>query len=384
MTSTTLSREPGALSTQHQGAVRQEIRLFQTPWTRYGALALVVLAITLPFVSNDPFLLSLGIMVGIFSVGAIGLNVVNGYAGQITLAQPFFMAVGAFTAVGLGAQANLPMPVWIIGAALSAGVAGLIVGPFALRLKGVYQIVLSMGLIYIGYYIFVNWKSLTGGNSGVSASLNMSFGPINFGKMQLGGMAYNYQQGLFIVVWVLVAICMLLVHQLMKSAGGRAMVALRDAELPAKVAGARSFRTLVGAFVISGAMGGVAGALYVAQIRYASIEQFSLEMALQFIIIVTIGGLGTAWGPVLGSLVICSIPLLASKYAGVIPFLKADSATPDGSWGIAAGQFSLLVYGLVLILVLLYDPKGLVHIFSELARNVRNLVTRLRKDGKSA
>lgn len=379
MTSTTLTTVPGTVSTRHEAAVRRELRLFQTPWTRYGAVVLVVLAIAFPFISSDPFLLALGVVVGIFSIGAIGLNVVNGYAGQITLAQPFFMAVGGFTAVGLGSQANLPMPVWLIASALTAGLAGLLVGPFALRLKGVYQIVLSMGLIYIGYYIFVNWKSLSGGNSGISASLNMEFGPINFGKMQFGGMVYTYQQGLFIVIWVIVAICMLLVHQLMKSAGGRAIVALRDAELPAKVAGVQGFRTLVGAFVISGAMGGVAGALYIAQIRYASIEQFTLTMAVQFIIIVTIGGLGTAWGPVLGSLVVCSIPLLASKYAGVIPFLKADSATPDGTWAIAAGQFSLLAYGLVLILVLLFDPKGLVHIITELGRTVRNLVTRLRK-----
>ncbi|MBK5238913.1 MAG: branched-chain amino acid ABC transporter permease [Actinomycetales bacterium] len=383
MTSTPQMAKTISASTRHRDAVRRELRLFQTPWTRYGALALVLLAIAFPFISNDPFLLSLGVVIGVFSIGAIGLNVVNGYAGQITLAQPFFMAVGGFTAVGLGAQANLPLPVWLVGAAITSGVAGLIVGPFALRLKGVYQIVLSMGLIFIGHYIFVNWKSLTGGNSGISASVNMSFGPIDFGKMQFGGMVYTYQQGLFIVIWVIVAICMLLVHQLMKSAGGRAMVALRDAELPAKVAGVQGFRTLVAAFVVSGSMGGVAGALYVAQIRYASVEQFNLIMALQFIIIVTIGGLGTAWGPVLGSFVICSIPLLAGKYAGAIPFLKADSATPDGTWGIAAGQFSILVYGLVLILVLLYDPKGLVHIFTRWGRGGFHFVARFRKGNKT-
>lgn len=342
--------------------VHREVRLFQSAVTRYGAILLVVLAIVLPLSTADSFLLSLGITVGFFSIAAIGLNVVNGYAGQIMMGQPFFLAIGAFTAVGFGSIMNLPLPVWVLAVVVIGAVSGMLVAPLALRLKGVYQIVLSLGLIFIGQYIFVNWTELTGGVSGRRAPLNLTIGALDFSALQLGGMTYSYQQGLFIVVWLFVALCMFLVHLLMKAPAGRHVVALRDAELPARVAGINPTRSMFGVFAISSAMGALGGAFYVAQLRFVSPEQFNLAMGLNFIIIVTVGGLATAWGPVLGSLVICSIPVLASRYAEFIPFLKANSSTPDGTWGIPVGQFPVVVYGLLLVLILMFEPRGLTHL----------------------
>ncbi|KRA25302.1 hypothetical protein ASD65_13375 [Microbacterium sp. Root61] len=347
--------------------IRREVRVFQSPVTRYGAILLVALAIVLPLSTADSFLLSLGITVGFFSIAAIGLNVVNGYAGQIMMGQPFFLAIGAFTAVAFGSDMNLPMPVWILAVVVIGAVAGLAVAPLALRLKGVYQIVLSLGLIFIGHYIFVNWTSLTGGVSGRRAPLNLTVGPLDFAALQLGGMTYSYQQGLFMVVWVFVAVCMFLVHLLMKSPAGRNVVALRDSELAARVVGINPARSMFGVFAISSAMGALGGAFFVAQLRFVSPEQFNLAMGLNFIIIVTVGGLATAWGPVLGSLVICSVPVLASRYAEYIPFLKPSSSTPDGTWGIPVGQFPIIVYGVLLVLVLMFEPRGLTHMLKVFA-----------------
>ncbi|KDA05458.1 hypothetical protein DC31_15995 [Microbacterium sp. CH12i] len=378
--STTIERHVGAAGPDRERRIRAESRIFRSPWTRYGAILLVVLVVVFPLSVGDPFLISLGTTIGIFSVGAIGLNVINGYAGQISMAQPLFLAVGAFTAVGIGAQLNLPLPVWLIASAVTGGVAGLVVAPFALRLKGVYQIVLGLGLIYIGYFVFVNWRSLTGGNVGISAPVNMTIGPLDFGKLQIGNLLYTYQQGLFIIVWLVVAVCMFLVHNLVRSSVGRSIIAIRDSELAARVVGVNTNRRLIGGYILSSALGGLAGALYIAQLRYASIEQFGLEMALQFIIIVTVGGLASAWGPVIGSAVICAIPLLAGKYANLMPFIKPDSAAPDGEWGIPAGQFSVVVYGVLLILILLFEPKGLSDLLSRGGRAVWRLVSRSRRN----
>ena len=379
--STTIEQSPLTAGSDREARIRAESRTFRSPWTRYGAIVLVVLAVVFPLSVGDPFLISIGTTIGIFSVGAVGLNVINGYAGQISLAQPLFLAVGGFTAVGIGAQWNLPLPVWLIASAVTGGIAGLIVAPFALRLKGVYQIVLGLGLIYIGYFIFVNWPSLTGGNVGISAPVNMSIGVLDFGKLQLGNLLYTYQQGLFIIVWLVVALCMFLVHNLMRSSVGRSIAAIRDSELAARVVGVNANRRLIGGYVLSSAFGGLAGALYIAQLRYASIEQFGLEMALQFIIIVTVGGLASAWGPVIGSAVICAIPLLAGKYAYLMPFIKPDSAAPDGTWGVPAGQFSAVVYGVLLIVILLFEPKGLADLLARGGRAVSRLITgRRRKD----
>jgi branched-chain amino acid transport system permease protein len=366
--------EPGIASTgtlRTRGAfterIRRETRIFQSPITRYGAILLVALAIVLPLSTADSFLLSLGITVGFFSIAAIGLNVVNGYAGQIMMGQPFFLAIGAFTAVGFGSDLNLPLPVWILAVVVVGAIAGLLVAPLALRLKGVYQIVLSLGLIFIGHYIFVNWTSLTGGVSGRRAPLNLSVGPIDFGALSFGGMTYSYQQGLFMLVWVFVALCMFLVHLLMKSPGGRSVVALRDSELAARVVGINPARSMFGVFAISSAMGALGGAFYVAQLRFVSPEQFNLAMGLTFIIIVTVGGLSTPWGPVVGSLVICSVPVLASRYADFIPFLRPSASVPDGTWGIPVGQFPVVIYGVLLVLILMFEPRGLTHMIKVFA-----------------
>ncbi|MEV7694679.1 branched-chain amino acid ABC transporter permease [Microbacterium sp. NPDC089189] len=365
---TTVSSARATLAGRDRSAdIRRETRVFRTPWTRYGALLLVALAVVLPLSTADSFLLSLGITVGYFSIAAVGLNVVNGYAGQIMMGQPFFLAIGAFTAVAVGSVADLPLPVWLVAAAVMGALAGVLVAPFALRLKGVYQIVLSLGLIFIGQYIFVNWSDLTGGVSGRRAPLNMSIGPLDFAALQFGGMTYSYQQGLFMLVWVVVGVCMLLVHLLMRSPGGRNIMALRDSELAARVVGLNPARSMVGVFAISSAMGAVGGAFYVAQLRFVSVEQFNLGMGLTFIIIVTVGGLSTSWGPVVGSLVICSIPLLAGRYAEMIPFLKPSASVPDGTFGIPVGQFSVVVYGLLLVLILMFEPRGLTHLLKVFA-----------------
>lgn len=373
LASTGTLRTQGAFSDR----IRRETRVFQSPVTRYGAVLLVVLAVVLPLSTADSFVLSLGITVGYFSIAAIGLNVVNGYAGQINLGQPFFLAIGAFTAVGFGVDLNLPFPVWIVMVAVVGALAGMLVAPLALRLKGVYQIVLSLGLIFIGQYIFVNWSDLTGGVSGRRAPLNLSIGPLDFAELQLGGMIYNYQQGLFILVWLFVALCMFVVHLLMKSPSGRAIVALRDAELPARVAGISPVRSMLGVFAVSSAMGAIGGAFYVAQLRFVSPEQFNLAMGLTFVIIVTVGGLATAWGPVVGSLVICSVPVLATRYAEYIPFLKENSSTPDGTWGVPVGQFPVVIYGLLLVLILMFEPRGLTYLISLLARSLSRISRRL-------
>lgn len=359
----------GTLRTKGAFALRihREVRVFQSPITRYGSILLVVLAVVLPLSTADSFFLSLGITVGFFSIAAIGLNVVNGYAGQIMMGQPFFLAVGAYTAVWVGSDLDLPLPVWIVAVVAVGAIAGLLVAPLALRLKGVYQIVLSLGLIFIGHYVFVNWTDLTGGVSGRRAPLNLAIGGVDFAELQVGGMTYGYHQGLFMLVWVFVALCMFLVHLLMKSPGGRNVVALRDSELAARVAGINPARSMCGVFALSGAMGALGGAFYVAQLRFVSPEQFSLAMGLNFIIIVTVGGLATAWGPVVGSLVICSVPVLASRYADFIPFLRPSASGPDGSWGIPVGQFPVVVYGVLLVLILMFEPKGLTHLIKVFA-----------------
>jgi branched-chain amino acid transport system permease protein len=346
---------------RYDAQVRRELRLLPNWWLRGAVIALVAAIVLLPLNTASDFVLSLGITIGIYAVGAIGLNLLSGYTGQVSLGHSFFVGVGAYAAVAIGGIQSLPLPVWVVGAAATGGVVGLAVGPFALRLRGIYQIVLTLGLVYIGHFIFVNWRSLTGGNNGINAELALKLGPLDFAHLSVGNVSFSYQQGLFIVVWLLVALSTLLVHNIVRTRAGRAMMAVRDAELAAEVAGISAARAKVGAFAAAGAFGGLSGALLVAQLRYVSPEQFQLTMAIQFIVIIIVGGVGTTWGPVIGSAVICSIPQITSRYGESIPLVKSDF-DPDGGFGIKTGQFNLVVYGLILVLFLILEPRGLSHL----------------------
>lgn len=364
------ARPVARTAAQREHEVRHEMRLTKSWWSRAGILLFVVAAVAIPLDVGDPFLLSLGATSSIYAVGAIGLNLLTGYAGQISVGHSFFVSVGAFTALAVGVRWDLPLPLWILGSALVGGIVGAAIGPFALRLRGLYQIVLTLGLVYVGSYVFTNWTALSGGNDGVSAPLPMKLGPLDFGALKLGNVTYSYAQGLFVLSWLMVGLSLLLVHNVVRSRSGRAMIAVRDGELAAEVAGLSPVRVKVSAFALSGALAAVCGALLVAQIQYVNANQFTLAMSIQFIVMIIVGGVGTTWGPVIGAIVISALPLYITQYAASIPFVRSPLATGVG-FGIKPGELSLIVYGALLVLFVLLEPRGLAYLIKRAVNLVR-------------
>ncbi|MDQ0821418.1 branched-chain amino acid transport system permease protein [Arthrobacter sp. V4I6] len=369
--------------TSHKTATRgwrDESRLCRSTGQRIMLGVAFLLILMIPLSVGSPFLLSLGGTIGVSAIAAIGLNVLSGYAGQISLAQSVFVGVGAFTGVALGSIAELPLVLWLPATAIGGGLAAAIVAPLTLRLKGVFQIVLSLGLIFVGNYIFVNTPFITGGNAGISAAPSMSLGFVDFGKLTIGGMKYTYEQGLFILVWLCVAACMVAVVNMHRTRFGRSMTAVREAETAAQIAGINAGSVKMKAFIIAGAFGGLAGGLLLAQLRFVQADQFGISMGLELLIIAVVGGLGSTWGPVVGAAIISSIPVLATQYAEYIPFLQEDFSQ-SGAIGIPVGQVGLLVYGLALVLVMVFEPRGVSHLLRSGGRKVRSLATRRRNGG---
>jgi branched-chain amino acid transport system permease protein len=354
---------------------RDESRLTRSTRDRVMLGVALALILIVPLSVGSPFLMSLAGTIGIYAVAAIGLNVLSGYAGQISLAQSVFVGIGAFAGVGLGGLAHLPLLVWLPGSFVAGGIAAAVVAPLTLRLKGVFQIVLSLGLIFVGNFIFINTPALTGGNSGISAAPSLSLGFVDFGELTIGGMRYTYEQGLFIVIWLCVAAGMVAVVNMRRTRFGRSLVAVREAETAAQIAGINTGRAKVMAFILAGAFGGLAGGLLMAQLRYVQAEQFGINMGLELLIIVVVGGLGSTWGPVLGATVISSIPILATQYAEYIPFLQEDFSQ-SGQIGIPVGQVGLLIYGLALVLVMVFEPRGLAHLLHAGGRKAGSLFRR--------
>lgn len=329
--------------------------------TRRIILAIAaVIALVIPFVVNLYWLSTL-VFVLIAAIGALGLDVLTGRTGQISLGHAFFLGVGAYVGGIIGANLHLTAALWIPAAGIAAGVLGGLVGPTALRLRGLYLAIVTIGLIYIGQHIFVNVPALSGGPGGRSF-VDPSFGPFNFSDgLNVAGLSFN-RDGLFYYLALLIlALAMLFVRNLERTHIGRSMTAVRDGELAAAVLGINVARTKVAAFVISSTMAGVAGALYGSYLTFAVPTDWNLALSIQYVVMIVVGGMATLWGPLLGSLFVIGLPSLLQSVSGSQPLFgvlqPADAAA--------------VVYGVLLIIFLIVEPRGVIGLVERIGRNVR-------------
>lgn len=363
-----------------------DLRLFGTPWKRFGLLLMVVAFVGIPLLPPDltfgflPGTLDNGLQafldlntlayVGIFAIGAIGLNLLTGYTGQISLGHAIFMGCGAYFAGyvganGLGLPFGLDIPVisdawsmvlWLPGAAIVGFLIGAAIGPFALRLRGSYLVVVTLGLVFIGEHIFATWESVTGGNTGIStSSADASVGPIDFGSLDPFGRGHE-GQGMFWLVWGLVAITALLVKNIVRSRPGRALQAVRDRDLAAEVIGIDITRYKIMSFAVSSAIAAVAGSLYAPLQGFVTPLDFGLLISIQFVAIIILGGLGTVYGSVVGAVLIGGLPRIVDQISRDQSLPGVSSGGSDGI--ISVSGLNLTIFGLAIAAVLLIEPRG--------------------------
>ena len=338
---------------------QDELKMVHSRQARLGLLGIGVLAFFIPQIVTDDFWLSILNYAGIFAIGAIGLNLLTGFTGQVSLGHAFFLGVGAYTAVILGGHHGQSLIVWIIGAGIVGGIIGGIVGPFALRLRGNYLAVVSLGLVFLGLHVFRNWESVTGGPGGTSVSVPLKLGPLDFNQLDLFGYVYSRNQSFFYLIWALVALCLLLVKNVVRSRPGRAMQAVRDRDVSAEVIGVSLARYKVGAFVVSSALAAMAGAMFAAYQQYVQPDAWDLFLSIQFIAIIIVGGVGTVFGSVLGALAVGGLPRLIAHYSNSIPFV-AQSA---GQSGLSVSQLNQIIFGALIVVFLVLEPRGLAAVW---------------------
>lgn len=315
-----------------------------------AVLAFAVVAIVLPFGLNA-FWLSTAVFVLIAAIGATGLGVLTGYTGQISLGHAFFLAVGAYTAAVLGGNDHLTAAIWLPAAGIVAGLCGAIVGPTALRLRGLYLAIVTIGLVYIGQHIWFNVPAISGGPGGRSFP-PVQFGSFNFSvgqQLTLGGLVIDHNGLYYYLSLILLGLAMAFVWNLTRTRPGRAMQAVRERELPASIMGVNLARTKVSAFVISSFMAGVSGALYASFLSFVTPDQWSLLLSINYVAAIIVGGIGTVWGPLLGSIVIFALPSIFQQF---IP--------QSSSGGLSVDDLSAIAYGLLIIVFFVLEPRGLV------------------------
>ncbi|MHB8682147.1 MAG: branched-chain amino acid ABC transporter permease [Acidimicrobiales bacterium] len=329
----------------------------------------VVGAVLLPF-GVSPYWRTTLVFIVVAAIGAVGLDVLTGRTGQISLGHAFFLGAGAYAGGYIGGNLHLTAALWIPAAGVIAGLCGAVVGPTALRLRGLYLGIVTIGLVFIGQHIFVNVTAISGGPGG-RALPAPTFGGLNFANgLSIGGFTVNRDELYYLLALLLLAAAMLYVRNLGRSRLGRGMAAVRERELAAAVLGVNVARTKVTAFVISSLMAGVAGALYASYLGFVVPTQWDLLLSIEYVVMIVVGGMATLWGPVLGAIFVIGLPALLQDVSGSLPFISNGL----GRGVISVSDTSAIVYGVLLIVFLLVEPRGVVG----LGQRLWGLALRLR------
>lgn len=344
-------------STANPAMIRRygdDVKLFRTTGSKVGYLVLIGFAALLPSQLSE-YYTSVAVYAGVAAIGAIGLNLLTGFTGQVSLGHAAFIGTGAYVAAYLGREfEGLSIVVWLPVAALAGAAIGALIGPFALRLRGNYLAIITLGLVFIAQYVFESWESVTGGSVGTPVTTDVSVGPIDFANLELFGHQFARDQGYFYLVWILVGVVALLTKNIVRTRAGRALQAVRDRDLAAEAIGVELARYKVLAFVLSSAMAAMAGALYGSFQQYVSPEEFNLFLSIEYIAMIVVGGVGMVFGSVLGALFIAVVPLVIerlSDFQAVEDFLN--------EFGIGVDSLNLAVFGLLIVLFLVLEPRGL-------------------------
>ena len=292
---------------------------------------------------------------GIAAIAALGLNLLTGFTGQVSLGHAFFLGTGSYVAAYFGGHRHWPFLAILAAAAAGGALIGGVIGPFALRLRGNYLAIITVGLIFLGQHVFENWTSVTGGLNGTSVAAPPKIGPVDFSQLDVFGHRFGRNQGFLYIVWPLVALVALTSKNLVRSRTGRAMQAVRDRDIAAEAIGIRLSRYKVLAFVVSSSLAALGGALFGTYQQFVAPGDFGLSVSLQYVAMIVVGGVGTTFGPILGALFVTAVPRLIEQFSGSIPGV----ANSPGARGITVFSLNQAIFGVLIIAFLVIEPRGL-------------------------
>ncbi|WP_285565160.1 branched-chain amino acid ABC transporter permease [Streptomyces sp. RTGN2] len=337
---------------------------------RIAALAGCLLLLAPPLYLSS-FWLQTGLFAMVAVIAAIGLNLLVGTAGQLSLGHAFFLAVGAYGYTWLADDSHrsgttelsgigLPPLLAFVAAVGLAGAAGAAFSPLSDRLRGMYLGVATLALVFFGHHAMLNAESYTGGFNGRTvpdmAILGLSLGDADDGLAVLG-VPFGGLERLWYFGLVLVALAAVAARNLLRGRPGRALGALRDSEVAASVMGVPAARFRASAFTVSSMYAGAAGALLALATQRVVPDYFSLVLSMDMLAMIVIGGLGSVAGAAVGAVFVSVLPQLLAHYSGALPLVVSAGSTAPGLGSADAARF---VYGAALVLTLVFAPGGLV------------------------
>jgi len=345
-----IHRECGVLKTTYEA----DMALYPLPIARWTvAVVAVLFFVVLPSTLHE-YYLSVANIVWIAVIGALGLNILVGYTGQVSIGHGAFMSVGAYTAANLANRLGSPWPVNLLAGGLMAALIGAIVGIPSLRIKGLY-----LAIATLAGQLIIEWtiNHVTFISGGVQASIEVA-------RPKLGSMVLSSQRDMYFFLLVFVVLAIVGTMNLMRSRVGRAFIAIRDQDIAAEIIGINIFRYKLLAFAISSFYAGVTGVLYTYFLGIANYEQFQIGVSIDYLAMIIIGGLGSVLGSIFGAIFVTLLPIgiryAMEAFGGV--FFEPQTVLN------LIPNLRLMLFGALIIFFLIVEPEGL----NRLWRNIRS------------
>jgi branched-chain amino acid transport system permease protein len=318
----------------------EDMSLFESPLPRVLLAGLLVFLLVLPQFSTTYWLDVLN-RIFIAVIGALGLNLVTGFTGLISLGTAAFLSVGAYATAAMAGRAGLPFVVVVPLSGLITAAVGLVFGIPSLRLKGLYLAVATLAAHYVVEFTISHWEHMTNGVNGMSVP-----------AAQFAGMVLNDDRKVYYLIFPVMVGLLFFTKNLFRTKVGKAFVAIRDQDISAEVMGVDVFRYKLLAFAVSSFIVGVAGSLLAYQARIISPENFPISLAIDYLGMVIIGGLGSILGSIFGAIFITLLPEI----------LRLSTDAVGNYWPslmVIVAPIKTGVFGLVVILFLIFEPDGM-------------------------
>ncbi len=305
----------------------------------YGLLLFTLVIGALPLFVSSPYLLSTGIFIGIASILTLGLCLLMGYAGQVSLGHAAFYGIGAYTSAILTVKLDVSPWLAMVLGVLITGAAAYVIGSLIFRLSGHYLAVATLGLGIVVFLAFKEFPELTGGSSGLPG----------VPRLTVGSFVFSTDRAYFYLVWGVVIVLMALSLNVVNSRVGRALRAIHASELAADSVGIDASRYKLQILVVSTVYASIAGSLYVHYMRFVSPDHFDFAASVELVVMAAVGGLASVWGAPFGA---AAVFLLALTLREALP----------------SGEHTVIAYGIILVLIMIFLPEGLT---SGLLKSVR-------------
>ena len=332
----------------------KDMAIFPIPLDRWGLGIMLFMAyIVIPYVASDYWLSSIMIPFYCFSLAALGLNFLTGYAGQVSIGHAAFMAVGAYSSLILYGRYGIPLLPSILGGGITSCAVGSVFGIPSLRIKGFYLAVSTLAAQWIIDWVLTHWKWVSGG----------VFGTIDVPDLQIFGWLLDTPLKEYYLVLCVVLVMVIFGKNLVRGQLGRNWQAIRDMDVAAEIIGVSLFRNKLIAFAVSSFYAGVAGAL-ITMTYYgaANIEEFNLFVSFHLLGMIIIGGMGTVLGSFLGAGFMTLLPIFINQT--MLVFLERVPSD-------LRANSEAIVFGGLIILFLIVEPYGMARLWHTIKDKMR-------------